>query len=101
MRYFVNLYITRMYKKYYQQNIKLFQNISLSFSEETIDYITSMTHSSFPWTEFTKWMQNDTVVLLYPSSGSPQVIPTRLFTEDGGLEELESFLIKTIGPQAG
>lgn len=51
-----------------------------------------------PWSNFAKWVENDSVLLLYHSDATFQIIPTRLLENADDLEQLRVWLQTKIGP---
>ena len=71
----------------------------LEFTEAGMNFSNDLGNSTRPWAYFTKWKENEEIMLLYQSDALVTMIPKRLFADPQQIETVQALLEKNAVPK--
>jgi hypothetical protein len=86
-------------RKNFAQQKELSLPFEVEFTEAGLNFSNDLGNSTRPWTYFTKWKENEEIMLLYQSNALVTMIPKRLFADPQQIETVQAFLEKNAVPK--
>ena len=81
-------------KKSFAQRKGMSLPFEFEFTETGFHTSNELGNSTLPWEYFTKWKENEDIIILYQSDSLIHMLPKRLFTDHQELEMVRSLLEK-------
>ena len=96
--YFVSVFLVIPFnaKRQFKQNRSLRGEMTLSLSEQEIDFKAETGESKLQWSDIRKWKEGGGMYLLYITSNMFHMVPSRVINNEN---ELSNLLIKHVGPK--
>lgn len=91
--------IARISRKTFTQQKSLRENYQVSWTAEAMDIRTANMQLHHPWSDFIRWAESDTTVMVYQSDRLFNFVPKTAFGA-GDLEDFRACLMRAGVPQA-
>jgi len=87
-------------KKIYAQQKELHSPFEIEFTDTAMIFSNEFGNATRPWNHFTKWKENDELILLYHSDVIYNILPKRIFTDPQQIDAVKSYLENNEVPAA-
>jgi hypothetical protein len=85
-------------RRVYDQQSELHKPIDMEITEDKLISSNDYGHSRRPWSDFTKWKEDENLFLLYHSDAIQTMIPKRIFSSQDELNNFRRLLTNNISP---
>jgi YcxB-like protein len=92
--------LPKQVKQSFEQQKSLSLPFEMELTERGMHTSNELGNNTVPWEYFTKWKENEDIVVLYQSDNIIHMIPKRLFPDPQQLEMVKSLLQKNIVTRA-
>jgi hypothetical protein len=92
--------LPRQVRKIFFQQKELSSPFEIEINEEGLKFSNEYGNSLRPWDHYTKWKENNELILLYHSDLVYSIIPKRFVTDPSQIEKIKNYLINYRVPLA-
>jgi hypothetical protein len=89
--------LPRRAKRFMAQQKSIQGEVSIGWSDEGVTFSAKTAHALTAWGDYFKWLENDTVLLIFQSENLLNVLPKRRLTDDQ-IAEIRRRLEAALGP---
>ena len=92
--FYRKVFMPNQVKKSFSQQKGMSLPFEFDFTETGMHTSNELGNNTLPWEYFTKWKENEDIIILYQSDSIIHMLPKRLFANPQELEMVKSFLEK-------
>jgi hypothetical protein len=94
------VFLPNRVKKIFTQQKELNSPFEIEFTDDAMIASNEFGNSTRPWKNFTKWKENNELIMVYHSDVMYSILPKRIFTDSQQIETVKSYLEKYKVPAA-
>jgi hypothetical protein len=97
MGIFFPLFLLRTWRRNFHQQKTLHGPLTYEFTDEAFHQTCSYGNRRIPWADFHKWKEGPKTFLLYHSAAMVDIVPKRIFADEGEIIRFRATLMENVG----